>query len=362
MIAQIKGFDTRADIGLRPPRGRSTNIDPSKGGVTKHGIGFKVTIKGHDDCRKLWRRIQDIHMDTNKWVDVAYNAAFCRHGFVLAGRGSGVRSAANGTTKGNYEYLAFVYLGSPDDVLTPEAENAMAWLVAEARQDGAGSEVRPHSFHKATSCPKPVGVERAAARLHRTNISAIPAKTPPPAKKATPAPTKAKETRPTLKWGSTGEHVRTVQRVVGTTVDGDFRSKTDKAVRKFQSNNYLTVDGIVGKKTWAAIDKKTTSKATKPKTKKAATPKKTESLKVDGIWGSLTTAAIQRAIGDHPDDGVIDKAFREFFQWTVGAKVDGIWGVKTRKALQKKLGVKQDGIWGPVTVTALQRALNKGTF
>ena len=36
-------------------------------------------------------------------------------------------------------------------------------------------------------------------------------------------------------------------------VDGDFGPKTKAAVRDFQSNENLTVDGIVGRNTWTAL-------------------------------------------------------------------------------------------------------------
>ena len=62
-----------------------------------------------------------------------------------------------------------------------------------------------------------------------------------------------------LKKGSKGNQVKAVQRmlrVMGyylTTIDGDFGSKSDSAVRSFQKKNGLTADGIVGAKTWAAL-------------------------------------------------------------------------------------------------------------
>lgn len=67
---------------------------------------------------------------------------------------------------------------------------------------------------------------------------------------------------PVLRKGSTGTSVRTLQRMlynlgyrsVGT-IDGIFGDKTDTAVRNFQSNYNLTVDGIVGPQTWDALNK-----------------------------------------------------------------------------------------------------------
>lgn len=53
-----------------------------------------------------------------------------------------------------------------------------------------------------------------------------------------------------LRLGSKGDAVKLVQAVVGTTVDGDFGSVTDRKVRDWQSKNGLLADGVVGPVTW----------------------------------------------------------------------------------------------------------------
>jgi len=63
----------------------------------------------------------------------------------------------------------------------------------------------------------------------------------------------------TLRYRSTGAAVRTLQRnlntIMGTklAVNGVFDSATRTAVRDFQRAYGLTVDGVVGAKTWAKI-------------------------------------------------------------------------------------------------------------
>lgn len=63
----------------------------------------------------------------------------------------------------------------------------------------------------------------------------------------------------TLRKGSTGNQVKTVQRILNDlgynagTVDGDFGSKTEAAVKKFQKAKGLDVDGVVGRNTWSAL-------------------------------------------------------------------------------------------------------------
>lgn len=64
-----------------------------------------------------------------------------------------------------------------------------------------------------------------------------------------------------LKKGSKGEQVKTLQRLLiamgyscgSAGADGDFGNGTDAAVRKYQNEKKLTVDGIVGQGTWDSL-------------------------------------------------------------------------------------------------------------
>lgn len=71
--------------------------------------------------------------------------------------------------------------------------------------------------------------------------------------------------RSTLKFGSRGADVTYLQQCLTAkgygvgSIDGVFGSKTLEAVKAFQAENNLTVDGVVGAKTWAALEGKTSS-------------------------------------------------------------------------------------------------------
>lgn len=64
---------------------------------------------------------------------------------------------------------------------------------------------------------------------------------------------------PTLRQGARGSYVKFLQQLLESqlipvgTVDGIFGAKTKEAVETFQRYNNLTVDGIVGKNTWAIL-------------------------------------------------------------------------------------------------------------
>ena len=64
---------------------------------------------------------------------------------------------------------------------------------------------------------------------------------------------------PTLRRGNHGEAVEELQALLNAKfgfaleIDGNFGKATETAVKEFQKKNGLTADGVVGKKTWAAL-------------------------------------------------------------------------------------------------------------
>lgn len=84
-----------------------------------------------------------------------------------------------------------------------------------------------------------------------------PVSAPAPADEQTPA-----QDAPTLKRGSKGQKVKDLQTklvslgysVGSYGIDGDFGKATEAAVKQFQRDHDLTPDGIVGPKTYAALE------------------------------------------------------------------------------------------------------------
>ncbi len=78
----------------------------------------------------------------------------------------------------------------------------------------------------------------------------------------TPTPTPTPKKKPTIRKGSKGTYVKECQNdliklgydVGKTGADGKFGNCTYKAVKAFQKDKKLKVDGIVGAKTWEALD------------------------------------------------------------------------------------------------------------
>lgn len=88
----------------------------------------------------------------------------------------------------------------------------------------------------------------------RSSVAAILSGTVPPPVLIPPFEAAGTSGRPTLRRGMTGELTRQVQLKVGVPADGNFGPKTEAAVRAFQRAHDLLPDGIVGPKTWQALD------------------------------------------------------------------------------------------------------------
>ena len=56
-----------------------------------------------------------------------------------------------------------------------------------------------------------------------------------------------------LKYGSRGEDVKNLQKLLSLNADGIFGRQTERAVKNFQKENGLVADGIVGQKTIAKL-------------------------------------------------------------------------------------------------------------
>ncbi|NEP05678.1 MAG: peptidoglycan-binding protein [Okeania sp. SIO2G4] len=72
----------------------------------------------------------------------------------------------------------------------------------------------------------------------------------------------ATSTRTTIKNGSTGSEVETLQMMLNEVygsvlvVDGIFGNKTEGFVKQYQQDHGLVVDGIVGPATWNSLEER----------------------------------------------------------------------------------------------------------
>ncbi|WP_328995513.1 DUF1906 domain-containing protein [Kribbella sp. NBC_01245] len=135
---------------------------------------------------------------------------------------------------------------------------------------------------------------------------------------------------PTLRRDSTGPAVSALQYLLkddgrdAGEVDGNFGSRTDAAVKAFQSAHALAADGEVGRRTWTAL----LSAGWQPNLQRGST-----GLEVRRLQRALT-AALGRPIGIDGDFGSgTEQAVRDY-QTTRGLSVDGEVGPQTWIALQ----------------------------
>lgn len=142
-----------------------------------------------------------------------------------------------------------------------------------------------------------------------------------------------------LRRGSTGNEVKNLQNLLNYVygpdlkVDGIFGAKTEAAVKKFQKENGLVVDGIAGLKTLNLLQQIRNAPITetpRPTLRQGSTGSDVKYLQdnlnrlgysvvADGIFGVKTEAAVKK------------------FQKDYGLVADGIVGAKTWSMLEYQL-------------------------
>jgi len=169
----------RPDWGARKARDDDALAEASRRGVVIHWNGPKIGQPEHQGCPGLVRGIQDFHMDSKGWTDIAYSFVACQHGTVYEGRGWRGFQFANGSVKppagtGRFDltvdgssehwYTVLCLTGGDHDakgrVLDEQRPSAalvgaLTGLVEIARDKGAGREVKPHNDFRVKSCPGP---------------------------------------------------------------------------------------------------------------------------------------------------------------------------------------------------------------
>ena len=296
MSAVIQGFVTRQEAGLAKPKSVSTRITPEKGGFAiHHGGGPQAAARSdadHEQCVDTWRRWQKFHMSKG-WVDIAYTGGVCQHGYAFAGRGAGVRTAAQGTNEGNQNFHAVVWIGGEGQIPTEDALNALDWWLVTLREAGnAGLDVRPHKFFKPTGCPIQELVNWAYFRNGKRDfVTTAPVAKPKP--KPKPAPVAPVSASPTPVW------VKRMQNALGVKADGMWGPDTDEHALRMRN-------AARSRSGWPV------------NIHRAFNVKQVQDIigtKVDGIWGPRSQAALVRWI--------------KVFQNVLNVQADGKWGPKT---------------------------------
>ncbi|MBQ8554522.1 MAG: peptidoglycan-binding protein [Clostridia bacterium] len=249
------------------------------------------------------------------------------------------------TVDGNYQYQSIapqVITPTPSPTPTPTPTQANIQPEATINWDNYGTTATPTLIPNLTNQGGLIGY-----------ITPNPV-TP---NSVTPVPTTAASS---LKLGSTGDDVEKMQRRLKElgyykgSVDGDFGEGTETAVKNFQKQNGLTVDGKAGTNTLNklysdnAVKAPTTTVTNTPRRTASPTPRATSTPDLSkeyylelGSSGSRVKTLQNRLIELGWMDGKADSSFGAATEYAVKAfqaRYDSLW---------------DDGVAGPSTLQAL---------
>ena len=175
-------------------------------------------------------------------------------------------------------------------------------------------------------------------------------------------------TTPSVNAGFSISYIKDVQQrliakgysVGSSGADGYRGPDTVAAIKKFQKDNGLTVDGLPGPVTLAKL-KATPTPSTGAKTKAIKAVQAAVRATQDGISGPDTKKRVDAVRQSSAWGGRKFPNGVKYTQSVVGANQDNSWGPastaahdRTVKAIQAAVGVTQDAQWGPTTDKAVR--------
>lgn len=228
---------TCATWGARPPNGTIEILDHKPTYiVVHHTAGANSTDYSQAHAFQVARDIQDLHMDTNGWIDTGQQLTNSRGGFVMEGRHQSLSVLQGGTqhvmganvADHNSEVIGIENEGLYTSVDVPQALwNSLVNLVAYiADQYGiAPEQIKGHRDFNSTECPGDVLYGRLPEL--RSAVGSVLGVTVTP-----------QATWPLLKPGSTGPKVVAAQHLlrangINVRTDGVYGASMEKAVRQF---------------------------------------------------------------------------------------------------------------------------------
>ena len=228
---------SRSEWGARAPRSRTEIPLPTPELWLHHSAGSERGAAGV-------RAIQNFHMDTRGWTDIAYSFLIDRDTFeIYEGRGAGV---SGGHTFGhNFISHGICVMGNFETVVPADGLiSQIGALVRHGNLEGWWPSILTggHRDVRPTLCPG----ENMYVQIDEINRRAV----------------ENGEEEVALRKGAKGEAVRKFQTglkgwnpdalpVFG--VDGDFGDETETWVRNFQSSQELSVTGAIDGVTGALI-------------------------------------------------------------------------------------------------------------
>jgi hypothetical protein len=260
---------TCADWGARPANGtiEILNHKPTYI-VVHHTAGSNSADLTKEHAFQVAQDIQNLHMDTNGWIDTGQQLTNSRGGFVMEGRHKSLQVLRGGTqhvmganvANHNSDIIGIENEGLYTNVdVTPQLWNSLVNLVAYiADQYGIAPElIKGHRDFNNTECPGDVLYARLPEL--RSAVGGVLGVSVTP-----------QAVWPLLKPGGTGSRVVAAQhllRAAGSTVgtDGVYGPSTEKAVRQFATAHKIPFEpcyastktpdetGFLGAATWPLL-------------------------------------------------------------------------------------------------------------